>query len=45
VSPGDAYTLRFVTHRHIGEAEIDRAVHAFGEVWRVSPHQITRLRT
>jgi threonine aldolase len=32
VSPGDAYTLRFVTHRHVGAAEVDEAVHAFGEV-------------
>jgi threonine aldolase len=31
VSPGERYTLRFVTHRHIGEAEVDEAVRAFGE--------------
>jgi threonine aldolase len=35
VSPSERYTLRFVTHRHIGEAEIDQAVGGFGEVWSV----------
>ena len=35
VSPSDWHTLRFVTHRHIGGAEIDQAVRAFGKVWNV----------
>ena len=34
VSPCDAYALRFVTHRHIGEAEIDATVNAFAGLWR-----------
>lgn len=29
VSPAERYALRFVTHRHIGEAEIDAAIEAF----------------
>jgi threonine aldolase len=41
VSPGERHTLRFVTHRHVGDAEIAQAVRAFGEVWR----QMMRLRT
>lgn len=34
VSPAERYVLRFVTHRHIGEAEIDAAIGAFDRVWR-----------
>jgi threonine aldolase len=34
VSPCERYALRFVTHRHIGEAEIDAAIAAFEDVWR-----------
>jgi threonine aldolase len=33
VSPGERYALRFVTHRHVGEAEIDVAATAFEDVW------------
>jgi threonine aldolase len=32
VSPSERYTLRFVTHRHISEADVDEAVNAFAEV-------------
>lgn len=35
VSPCDAYALRFVTHRHIGDAEVDAALAAFATLWRV----------
>ena len=34
VSPCETYALRFVTHRHIGEAEADEAVKAFSEIWQ-----------
>jgi threonine aldolase len=38
VSPCARYALRFVTHRHIGEPEVDEAVSAFAAVWnRVDP--------
>jgi threonine aldolase len=33
VSPGERHTLRFVTHRHIGDAEIGETVHSFADVW------------
>jgi len=33
VAPCDAYALRFVTHRHIGDAEVDAAVSAFASLW------------
>lgn len=33
VSPCDRYALRFVTHRHIGEADVDRAIGAFAATW------------
>jgi threonine aldolase len=33
VSPGERHTLRFVTHRHIGDAEIAQAERAFSDVW------------
>ena len=32
VSPCERYALRFVTHRHIGDAEIDQALSAFEKV-------------
>ncbi len=34
VSPADSRSLRFVTHRHVGPAEIDRAIAACREVWQ-----------
>ena len=34
VAPGAGPELRFVTHRHIGEAEIDHALGAFAETWK-----------
>jgi len=34
VAPADGWALRFVTHRHIGPAEIDAAVSAFAELWK-----------
>ena len=34
VSPCETYSLRFVTHRHIGDAEIDATVSAFAGLWR-----------
>jgi threonine aldolase len=37
VSPSGRYTLRFVTHRHISEADIDEAVSAFAAVYKKSP--------
>ena len=33
VSPCDPYALRFVTHRHIGDAEVDAALAAFATLW------------
>jgi threonine aldolase len=33
VNPCDEYSLRFVTHRHISEADIDEAIRAFETVW------------
>ena len=36
VSPCERHALRFVTHRHIGEAEIDAAIAAFEDAWRVT---------
>jgi threonine aldolase len=32
VSPCERYALRFVTHRHIGDADVDQVVRAFGAV-------------
>jgi hypothetical protein len=32
VSPCEKYALRFVTHRHVAEAEVDAAVRAFQSV-------------
>jgi len=34
VSPCATWDLRFVTHRHIGDAEVDRALAAIGELWK-----------
>jgi hypothetical protein len=34
VAPGAGPELRFVTHRHIGEAEIDHALGAFADTWK-----------
>jgi threonine aldolase len=34
VAPGAGPELRFVTHRHIGDAEIDQALGAFAETWK-----------
>jgi threonine aldolase len=34
VSPCDTYALRFVTHRHVGDAEIDAALGAFARLWK-----------
>ena len=33
VSPCEKYALRFVTLRHIGEADVDAAIAAFARVW------------
>jgi threonine aldolase len=33
VSPADPRSLRFVTHRHIGDAEVAAAVAACAEIW------------
>jgi threonine aldolase len=33
VSPCAAWELRFVTHRHIGDTEVDQAISAFAGVW------------
>lgn len=34
VGPCDIHALRFVTHRHIGNAEVDAAIGAFAALWR-----------
>jgi threonine aldolase len=34
VAPADIHALRFVTHRHVGAADVDTAVGAFAELWR-----------
>jgi threonine aldolase len=34
VAPGAGPELRFVTHRHIGDAEVDQALVAFAEAWK-----------
>ncbi len=34
VAPADAWVLRFVTHRHIGAADVDAAVSAFAALWK-----------
>jgi threonine aldolase len=42
VSPSERYALRFVTHRHISEADVDEAVSAFAEVYKKSPTPVER---
>ncbi|MGQ0526306.1 MAG: GntG family PLP-dependent aldolase [Betaproteobacteria bacterium] len=37
VAPCETYSLRFVTHRHIGDAETDATVSAFASLWGASP--------
>ena len=34
VSPCATWDLRFVTHRHISEADIDKTLGAFAEAWK-----------
>lgn len=34
VSPCDRYALRFVTHRHIDKADIDRVISGFASIWQ-----------
>ena len=34
VSPCATWDLRFVTHRHIGDAEVDQALSAFTDAWK-----------
>jgi threonine aldolase len=34
VSPADAWSLRFVTHRHIAAPDVDAAVAAFAALWK-----------
>ncbi len=36
VAPADAWTLRFVTHRHISAPDVDAAVGAFARIWKKS---------
>ena len=36
VSPAERHALRFVTHRHIGEGDVDEALEAFAGVWKRS---------
>ncbi len=36
VSPADSGSLRFVTHRHIGNTEVDAAIAACREIWKSS---------
>ena len=38
VSPCETYALRFVTHRHVGDADVEVALKAFSKVWA----QLTR---
>ena len=34
VSPASSDTLRFVTHRHVGAADVDAAIHAMALLWQ-----------
>jgi threonine aldolase len=34
VSPADSVSLRFVTHRHISNADVDAAINACREIWK-----------
>jgi len=36
VAPADLHILRFVTHRHVSAPDVDAAVGAFAELWRLS---------
>jgi len=36
VSPCATWDLRFVTHRHIGNAEVDQVISAFADAWKQS---------
>ena len=36
VNPCEPYALRFVTHRHIGDAEIDEVISAFAALWEIN---------
>ncbi len=36
VSPASAKTLRFVTQRHVGQAEVDTAISTFASLWQKS---------
>jgi threonine aldolase len=36
VSPCETYALRFVTHRHTGEADVDATLNAFAKLWQAS---------
>jgi threonine aldolase len=42
VSPSERYTLRFVTHRHISESDIDQTVSAFSKLWERSASRAER---
>ena len=35
--PATASVIRFVTHRHVSETDIDRAVAAFGDIYTTRP--------
>jgi threonine aldolase len=37
VGPCSKHSLRFVTHRHIGNNEVDEAARAFAKLWRTYP--------
>lgn len=39
VSPCAAWELRFVTHRHIGDTEVDQAISAFAGIWNEQAHR------
>jgi threonine aldolase len=41
VAPGGAMQLRFVTHRHISQADVETTLQAFRELWREVPGQQT----
>ncbi len=42
VSPSERYALRFVTHRHIGDADIDQAISAFAGLWQQRAATVSR---
>jgi hypothetical protein len=43
VAPADAWSLRFVTHRHIAAPDIDAAAAAFTEIWNATDRLTRRL--